>query len=125
MEYKVGDIVKLKRAHTCGSNIWEILRVGLGLKISCCKCHHTIMLSRVRFEEAIEMKTDKKNNLVQNGCYIQYIQNPSIEQQKLAIDNTVAAIQFIDKPNNDIIAYAISKDCFLQPQSVTKCKEKV
>lgn len=120
MEYKVGDIVKLKRAHTCGSNIWEILRVGLGLKINCCKCHHTIMLSRVRFEEAIEMKTDKKNNLVQNGCYIQYIQNPSIEQQKLAIDNTVAAIQFIDKPNNDIIAYAISKD----PSKMKKYSKK-
>ncbi|WP_312501055.1 DUF951 domain-containing protein [Lacrimispora sp.] len=94
MEYKVGDIVKLKRAHTCGSNIWEILRVGLSFKINCCKCHHTIMLSRVRFEEAIEMKTDKKNNLVQNGCYIQYIQNPSIEQQKLAIDNKLRLYNF-------------------------------
>lgn len=57
MEYKVGDIVKLKRTHPCGSNIWEILRVGMDFKLNCCKCHHTIMLSRVRFEEAIEMET--------------------------------------------------------------------
>lgn len=122
MEYKVGDIVKLKRTHPCGSNIWEILCVGMDFKLNCCKCHHTIMLSRVRFEEAIEMETDMgtKNNLVQNGCYIQNIQNPSIEQQKLAMDNTVAAIQFIDKPNNDIIAYALSKD----PSKMKKYSKK-
>ena len=28
MEYEVGDIVKLKKPHPCGSQEWEILRVG-------------------------------------------------------------------------------------------------
>lgn len=111
MEYKVGDIVKLKRTHTCGSNLWKILYDGMDFKINCCKCHHTIMLSRVRFKEEIEMETDMdiKSILMINGCYIQNIQKPSIEQQKLALDNTVAAIQFINKPSNEIIAYAISR----------------
>ena len=27
-QYEVGDIVKLKKQHPCGSNEWEILRVG-------------------------------------------------------------------------------------------------
>ena len=26
-QYEVGDIVKLKKQHPCGSNEWEILRV--------------------------------------------------------------------------------------------------
>ena len=26
--YEVGDIVKLKKQHPCGSSEWEILRVG-------------------------------------------------------------------------------------------------
>ncbi len=26
--YEVGDIVKLKKPHPCGSSEWEILRVG-------------------------------------------------------------------------------------------------
>ena len=28
MVYEVGDIVKLKKPHPCGSHEWEILRVG-------------------------------------------------------------------------------------------------
>lgn len=31
MVYEVGDIVKLKKPHPCGSQEWEILRVGCGL----------------------------------------------------------------------------------------------
>ena len=28
LNYEVGDIVKLKKPHPCGSSQWEILRVG-------------------------------------------------------------------------------------------------
>lgn len=28
MNFEVGDIVKLKKQHPCGSSEWEILRVG-------------------------------------------------------------------------------------------------
>lgn len=35
MEYKVGDIVKTKKQHPCGSNEWEIIRVGLDFKLKC------------------------------------------------------------------------------------------
>ena len=30
-QYEVGDIVKLKKPHPCGSHEWEILRVGADL----------------------------------------------------------------------------------------------
>jgi len=35
MDYKVGDIVKSKKQHPCGSDEWEILRVGLDFKLKC------------------------------------------------------------------------------------------
>ena len=35
MEYKVGDIVKLKKPHPCGSQEWEILRVGADFRLKC------------------------------------------------------------------------------------------
>ena len=34
MEFQIGDIVKLKKAHPCGINEWEILR---------CWQHHPVM----------------------------------------------------------------------------------
>ncbi len=46
MEYKVGDIVKLKKKHPCGSFEWEIMRVGADFKLKCLGCGHQIMLPR-------------------------------------------------------------------------------
>ena len=46
MEYKVGDIVRTKKSHPCGSNEWEITRVGVDFKLKCCGCDHIIILPR-------------------------------------------------------------------------------
>ena len=34
--YEVGDIVKLKKQHPCGSSEWEILRVGADFRPEVC-----------------------------------------------------------------------------------------
>ena len=48
MEYAftVGSIVKLKKAHPCGSQEWEILRVGADFRLKCMGCGHQIMVPR-------------------------------------------------------------------------------
>ena len=33
MEYQIGDIIKLKKPHPCGSQEWEILRVGADFRL--------------------------------------------------------------------------------------------
>ena len=32
-KYEVGDVVRLKKQHPCGSSEWEILRVGADLSL--------------------------------------------------------------------------------------------
>ena len=44
--YEVGDIVKMKKKHPCGSFEWEILRVGADFRLKCMGCGHQVMLSR-------------------------------------------------------------------------------
>ena len=46
MQYEVGDIVKLKKKHPCGSFEWEILRVGADFRLKCLGCEHQVMMSR-------------------------------------------------------------------------------
>lgn len=46
MEYKIGDIVELKKQHPCGSKLWEITRVGVDFKFKCKGCDHVIMVER-------------------------------------------------------------------------------
>ena len=45
-QYEVGDIVKLKKKHPCGSFEWEILRVGADFRLKCQGCDHQIMVAR-------------------------------------------------------------------------------
>ena len=46
MDYEVGDIVKLKKKHPCGSFDWEILRVDADFRLKCTDSGHQIMIAR-------------------------------------------------------------------------------
>jgi len=53
-EYKLNDIVIMKKAHPCGSNEWEITRMGIDIKIKCLKCGRSIMIPRIEFDKKIK-----------------------------------------------------------------------
>ncbi len=50
-DYQIGDIVKLKKQHPCGSVEWEILRVGADFRLKCIGCGHQIMVPRKLVEK--------------------------------------------------------------------------
>ncbi len=50
-DYEVGDIVKLKKPHPCGSQEWEILRVGADFRLKCEGCGHQMMAERKMVEK--------------------------------------------------------------------------
>lgn len=50
-QYEVGDIVKMKKKHPCGSFEWEILRVGADFRLKCLGCGHQIMIARKLVEK--------------------------------------------------------------------------
>ena len=53
-EYKLGSIVIMKKDHPCGSNEWEITRIGADIKIKCLNCGRSIMLPRIEFNKKIK-----------------------------------------------------------------------
>jgi len=59
MEYQVGDIVRTKKVHPCGSKNWEILRVGVDFKLKCLGCGHVIMIERQKALKMIAKKEQK------------------------------------------------------------------
>ena len=54
MEYNIGDIVRTKKQHPCGSKLWEITRVGVDIKIKCIKCGRSIMMDRIEFDKKLK-----------------------------------------------------------------------
>jgi len=47
---RLGDVVRLKKAHPCGANEWEIVRVGADIGLKCCGCERRVMLVRSEFD---------------------------------------------------------------------------
>lgn len=52
--YNLGDVVQMRKVHPCGSDRWEILRVGMDFKIKCLGCGRVVMLPRPKFERGVE-----------------------------------------------------------------------
>ena len=53
-EYKMGSIVKMKKDHPCGTNLFEITRLGADIKIKCINCGHSIMIPRIEFNKKLK-----------------------------------------------------------------------
>lgn len=59
MEYNLGDIVKTKKMHPCGNNLWKIVRIGVDFKLKCLKCNHIIVLPREKALKTITKKIEE------------------------------------------------------------------
>lgn len=53
MDIQVGDILKMKKQHPCGSAEWEVLRIGADFRLKCAGCGHQIMIPRVKAEKNV------------------------------------------------------------------------
>jgi len=60
MDIQLGDVIKLKKQHPCGSNEWEVLRVGADFRLKCLGCGHQIMLPRKQVEKNIRQIVKKQ-----------------------------------------------------------------
>ena len=53
-EIKLGDVVRLKKKHPCGSYEWQVVRLGADIGIKCLKCQRRILLERSVFERRVK-----------------------------------------------------------------------
>lgn len=53
-EYKMDSIVEMKKGHPCGTNSWQVTRVGTDIKIKCLKCGRIVMLPRIEFNKKLK-----------------------------------------------------------------------
>jgi len=54
MEIKLGDIVRLRKKHPCGSYEWQVVRLGADIGIRCLKCQRRVLLVRSVFERRVK-----------------------------------------------------------------------
>lgn len=54
MLLSVGDLVKMKKPHPCGGDLWTVTFVGSDIKIKCEQCARIVMLDRPTFEKRLK-----------------------------------------------------------------------
>ena len=53
----------MKKQHPCGTNEWELMRVGMDIRLKCKGCGHQVMLPRKQVEKAFRGFIEKEDNL--------------------------------------------------------------
>ncbi len=52
--FHLGDIVTMKKQHPCGTNEWEVIRLGMDIRIKCVHCGRSVLLPRRDFERSLK-----------------------------------------------------------------------
>jgi hypothetical protein len=53
LELKLGDVVRMKKAHPCGNRLWQVTRLGADIWLTCQKCRRRVLLSRSYLERRV------------------------------------------------------------------------
>jgi hypothetical protein len=50
VELRIGDVLRLRREHPCGSREWRVVRLGADIGLVCAGCGHRILMDRLDVE---------------------------------------------------------------------------
>lgn len=53
VEFRLGDVVRLRRVHPCGGQEWLVDRLGADIGLRCQKCARHVLLDRRKLEQRL------------------------------------------------------------------------
>jgi hypothetical protein len=53
LELRLGDVLRLKKSHPCGNDLWEVVRLGADIGLRCRKCGRRTLLERPYLERRV------------------------------------------------------------------------
>ena len=59
-QYGLNSIVEMKKKHACGNNEWQVIRLGVDIKLKCVSCGREIMIDRLKFESKLRRIISEK-----------------------------------------------------------------
>ena len=63
MDIAVGDTILTRKQHPCGAASFEVLRVGMDIKLRCLGCGHEVMQPRRKVEKMIRRIVPKEETV--------------------------------------------------------------
>jgi hypothetical protein len=59
-EIRLGDVVRMRKAHPCGSSQWEVVRLGADIGIRCSGCSRRVLLPRRQFIRQVKTLVSRR-----------------------------------------------------------------
>lgn len=53
-EYRMNDIVRLRKPHPCGGYDWRVVRLGGDIGLRCLTCNHRVLLDRSTLDRRLK-----------------------------------------------------------------------
>ncbi len=53
LDIKVGDVLRMKKTHPCGNNLWQVGRLGADIGMTCQKCGRHVLMARSYLERRV------------------------------------------------------------------------
>jgi hypothetical protein len=54
VDFRMGDVLRLRKAHPCGSFEWEVVRLGADIGLRCLTCGRRVLLERSVLEKRLK-----------------------------------------------------------------------
>lgn len=65
--FQLGDVVQMKKAHPCGSNEMEVIRMVMDIRIRCVGCKHSVLVPRAKFESKLKKVLRSNPQIAEQG----------------------------------------------------------
>ena len=54
VEFRLGDVARLKKVHPCGGFEWEVVRLGADIGLRCSRCRRRVLMGRSALEKRLK-----------------------------------------------------------------------
>jgi hypothetical protein len=73
IDFRMEDVVRLRKPHPCGGFEWQIVRLGADIGLRCTTCKHRVLLERRTLEKRLK-------------AFVSRGPEPNPEQVRLVLD---------------------------------------
>lgn len=79
--FYIGDVVRLRKPHPCGSYEWRVVRVGADIGLKCLQCGRRVLLPRRTLEKRLKAFVERGPDYPESGS-----ESPAEERATPAAD---------------------------------------
>jgi hypothetical protein len=110
-EFKLDDIVQMKKKHPCGTNRWKIIRLGADIRIKCIGCNHSVLIPKKAFQKKVKSVENKAPEM-KNDVPSTKVSSPPFQWPSLNVgesdQQSKSDIAYKEQSNLNILGYRIT-----------------